>query len=248
MEKEAALVEQQRAFKGERETWEAQRKAADADLQLLANAREAIKGGKRLRALELLGITLDEVQDEYLAGVREPTTEESVERIVADRLAAEQKRLADEAAARAKAEEEGRSAEFNQRVATWKTDAEKAYAEKAAELDPAAFDGVTADQVWERAVKEHAATGKLPTQAESLALIEQDFLARVAKSKKFRPVEAAAPPPAKTEESTEKTARDRTPRVLTGRDAGSVPLRPKVARKKDAFERLEEAKRELKVS
>lgn len=247
MEKEAQLVEQQRAYKAERAAWETSAKELQDEVALARSIRQAVKDGKGLRALELAGVSLDDVQDEYLASVREPTTEDIVEKAVATRLEAEQKRLADEAAARAKTEEETRSAQFNAQVTTWKSAAEKLYAEKAADFDPAAFDGLTADQIWERAVKEHTATGKLPTTAETLALIQSDWDARLAKSKKFKLVEAT--PPAAERESTGPTARDRTPRVLTSRDAGSVPLRPaKAERKLNAFERLEKAKADAGVT
>lgn len=243
LEKEAKLVEAQKAFKAEQAAFEARQAQMDADVKAIQQARSLVKEGKRLKALELLGVTLDEIQDEFLASVEEETPEDKAARIVRDTLAKEREQAAQAAKEAEEAAAKERTAREQQQVDWWKNQAEASFKARAADFDPAAFEGVTADAIWQRAVAECNATGKLPTSSEALDLIQKDFDARLAKSKRYRPAEA----PAATESKDSPKAKD-TPKTLTARGAGSVPITVKAAtRKLTAQERAREAMRELGV-
>lgn len=243
MELEARVVEERRVLKAERESWEASKAQLDADVKAIQQARTLVKEGKRLKALELLGVTLDDVQDEFLASVKEETPEDKERRLVREALAEERERIAaavkdaEEAAARERTATEQKNMEWY-----WGK-INEAYQARLSEFDPAAFHGVTPLAVQQRAFEECNATGKLPTASEALDLIQKDFDARLAKSKRYRPAEAT--PPATTVKQDSPRAKD-APRTLTTRGAGSVPVTAKPDKRAlTARERAHEAMREL---
>lgn len=248
LEKEAKLVEDQRAFKTERESFEAERTRYKASLDKLQQFADLVNGGKKLQALELIGLKLDDLQDEFLASVQEETPETKAARIVRETLAAERTKEAEAAAEREKTAAKTQSDQLNASIAKWKDDATALFKEKHAEFDAIIAFDCTADQVWQRAEKEFNDTGKLPTHYEALQLLEKDIAARMARSKRFQPVPVV---PAKTEEASNAKAGDKSPRTLTSKGAGEVPIvrkKPVASTKKPALERVKEAMRELGVT
>lgn len=243
MELEARVVEERRVLKAERESWEASKAQLDADVKAIQQARSLVKEGKRLKALELLGVTLDDVQDEFLASVKEETPEDKAARIVRDTLAKEREAIAQQAREAEEAAAKERTVVEQGRIDWYKGQVEEFYKTRVAEFDPAAFEGVDANQVWQRACAEVNSGRPLPTASEALDLIQKDFDARLAKSKRYRPAEAT--PPATTVKQDSPRAKD-APRTLTTRGAGSVPVTAKPDKRAlTARERAHEAMREL---
>jgi hypothetical protein len=242
-EREAAIVETQRALKAQAATFEADRKAFQAQAATFQKATELVKGGDHLGALAALGIDLEKAQDQYLANLRDPSPEESARKAARD----EWKRIQEENDAKAKADSDAKLKDHETKLVqvrdAYMNGAEKAFAAHKEEFDFLIAYEVSANDVLAKAIAMERKTGKTPEPLEAMREIEKEHAERAGKTKKF----GAAAKLAGDKQGTAE-ARDTTPRTLTTRSAGSVPLTPKVARPKSAMERLAEAKREAGIA
>lgn len=243
-EREAAIVETQRATKAERAAIEADRKAFAAQSATFTKAQELVKAGDHLGALAALGIDLEKAQDQYLDTMRNPSPEETARKAAREewqRIQDETKAADDLAAAeKLKTHETALATARN----GYMDETETAFTANREEFDFIVAYGITPDAVLAQAIKMERETGKTPEPLEAMRAIERDLADRAGKTKKFGSAVKAAP--AGDKQGTDE-ARDSTPRTLTTRNTGSVPLTKPSARKQSAFERLQEAKREAGV-
>ena len=244
-EKEAKFLADRKAFEDQKKAYDAQLAPLRADLETLRKVNEAVKGGSRLAALKILGVELEDVQNEWLAqqrGEPSPVDVKAAAREEFDRLQREAKEKADKDASAA---QEAQNKQFQEGVAWWQGEVEKHVRGEAAKYpalakvrvwDPALGEhrNVTAADVWARAQAEAKKTGKLPTSAEAAALLEQDLSVHLPAEK--------PPAKAKTEDKKPEATAKAPTKTLTQRDAGSVPIRPMPARRETAFDRLKKAK------
>jgi hypothetical protein len=242
-EREAALVETQRATKAERAAIDADRKAFETQNASFLKAQTLVKGGDHLGALAALGIDLEKAQDQYLANLRDPSPDELARKAARE----EWDRIRKDEDDKKKADEDAKLKEHETKLVAargaYMDEAEQAFAKNKDEFDFIAAYEVSATHVLERAIQMERTTGKTPDPLEAMRAIERDLAEKAAKTKKFG---AAAKPAGDTQETAE--ARDTTPRTLTSRSPGGVPLTSKPARKSTVQERLAEAKREAGVS
>lgn len=237
-DRESAMVEAQKTVKAEKAEIEKTR----TELAPVLEARKLVAAGDHYGALKALGIDMEQAQEQYLATVREPTTEDLVTKRVQEALEAAKKAETDaKAKTDAETQEQAKQA-AGQRVNAFLDGVEAAFKASPDDFDLIASLGKGPDDVLQHAVLMERETGKTPTAAEALKAYEETLAARVAKSKKFSP--AAAPGTAGDKQTG---AQDTTPRTLTSSTAGEVPLSPEARAavlKKSPRQRLEEAKRE----
>lgn len=241
-EREAALVETQRSTKAERAAIDADRKAFETQNASFLQAQTLVKSGDHLGALAALGIDLEKAQDQYLANLKDPSPDELARKAAREewQRIQDEKKAADDAASAAKLKEH--ETKLVQVRDQYMNEAEQAFAKNKDEFDFLTAYEVTANQVLARAIQMERETGKTPDPLEAMRDLERGFVARAEKTKKFG---AAARPAGDKQETAE--ARDTTPRTLTTRNTGSVPLTNKPTRKAGAMERLAEAKREAGI-
>ncbi len=261
-DKEASITEARSTLKTERATFEAERKAHQEQATAFNKARELVKAGDHLGALEALGIDLSKAQDQYLGNLREPTAEELARKAAREELEARDKTEADkraEAEKKAKEEDAAKGQRARQAYEDEITAEARRLGPKFTEaFELVALNELTIDDIINRAMrieldacKAENRAPKMPTPVECLQLVEKDLRSRVARSKSFRPAEAQVPAAsAGGDKKTETTARDKKPDTTpTSEDAGSVPLRkPQVKRGHDresALDRLKKAKQEV---
>lgn len=229
----ARVVDMEERHRTEQATWKTEREKLAGEAKQLSEAKAAYDKlldhakADPFKALEALGLDFEALTERYLDGLKPPTAEQTVEQIVEKRLAAEreaaEKRAADEAAERTKAEQ----ARIDAGIAGYQSGIAEAFAASPDAYDLCASLGVTKEDVWVRADAELRTTGKLPSPAEALALMEADLEKRVRASKKFAAQQAAQAAAASTsdkQDSSEPTAKDTRPRSLSKRHAGSVPV------------------------
>lgn len=219
MDREAKLTEREKALK----PFEA--------------AQKLFSEGKRLKAIEAMGAKLDELNEEYLSGLRAPTEEERIARVIeqreADKLSTAEKT--------AKAEQDRVVAEQNQVAANALIAlGEAVKAIPPAELKLCAKAGITTGNVlaWY-----FAQNGKVPDDAAAtLRAYEAHLRAELA-------AEFAPPPaPATTPVAKEPPAKAKGAGTLTSDDAGEVPLRPIAKRKETAQQRAARVMAEMGIT
>lgn len=218
LEKEAALTQVQQ------------------DVKPLVEAKELVAKGKKLEALAKLGLTLEDLQAEYLASIREETPEDTARRVAREELTAQQNAATEAAAA---AERARKDAENNERqivVINSLNAIEKALVG----FTPEDLRYTRAANVDAGAVARwyYTTHGKLPTDgAEALRGYEGHLRSLIAPPAPAAPAPAAAP--------VAKPA----PTTLTAEATGEVPLakRPN-APQLSAIERARQIMSEMGVS
>jgi hypothetical protein len=243
MDREAKLVEERKAIEAQKaEIERAQKEAIRLD---------KLPKGQRLKALKEQGITLDDLQEEYLEETKGSLTPEEIARRAAraefERLEAEKATKAEAAAAEAKAKQDQ---EAQLRVNTAVQGLMDAFPALADELDQIQAQDRNAYDVLRWYAGKH---GDYPQDFPKALKEYEQHLQEKQKGRGF----AKAPPPKPAEEppsgdfqsSNDKGLPVTRPRTaatgaVTPDDAGDVPLRPVVKRRETAIEKVQRLARE----
>lgn len=194
------------------------------ELKPLMEARELIKQGKRLKALELLGTNLDEVNVDYLnESGRQKTPEEIARAAAAAEYEARDKARKDAEAETTRQQQEAQQAQTRAQVSGMVSQLDGIVPSLAGQLDATAALGVTTTQVLQWWVNEHKAW---PTDPKQVLV---DFEAHQSKQLEARGFRKAAPAPAPGTQPIGaiggQPASRGTTSAITPADAGEVPLR-----------------------
>jgi hypothetical protein len=209
---------------------EAKLTAEKKDLKPLAEAKELVAKGQRLKALEVLGISLADVQQEYLASIRDESPEDIARRVAEETLT---KREADAKAAADKAAQDAKDAEQKQlqdQTGAFISSVATVSAAMVKEIPTLVAMGATPFMLANWVVQTKG--GYLKDHDPATVLREYEAAMRATLAPVFTPAAPAA-----TTTTTPAKGKDTAPNTLTTEGAGEVPLVAKPKRRETVQER-----------
>lgn len=209
---------------------EAKLTAEKKDLKPLAEAKELVAKGQRLKALEVLGISLADIQSEYLASIKDESPEDVARRVAEETLT---KREADAKAAADKADQDAKDAtqkQLQDQTQAFFAATAAASASIVKEIPTLVAMGATPLMLANWVVQTKG--GYLKDHDPTTVLREYEAAMRATLAPVFTPVAPAA-----SATATPARGKDTAPNTLTTEGAGEVPLVAKPKRRETAHER-----------
>lgn len=215
------------------------------ELKPLIEARELLKQGKRLAAMEKLGITIDDAQLELLETMKGSASPEEIARRTTLATIEAQKKADQDALTKADEEAKARAAaEVKTQVTQILTAMDAAVPGLAGKLDAIAAMGATTAHAASWWLSKH---GTMPTDPVATLLAFEAFQQEQLESRGFRK-SVPVIPGSQSIGDTQQPGSGGTTAAITPADAGEVPLRLKPNGKGlSAIERARLAMQELNI-